>query len=330
MFSKIFTGLFIVTMAYCLYGYTSLQSSTEDQQISFAKKASLITTEKPSSLKPLKDLEKGKMKFLQFIYQLSELAFINNSDASLWLESKQYFPQIEQFKNHHLSLQYIASKGDTHLIFYEFKDAETANKGAMFLASFSEQGDMIDQLRFKAISFDGTLSVNMVDDAIIEVEYIDFFVKNHFKHSDNYIQKQDRQSKFGYRPVPEREVILEKQFIEYTDFEYYSFDNNKQFQQLSKNNTAYKNRTYPQAANRIISNEELLLMKSDELELMRNEIYASHGFIFTDASWSTHFSEMTWYTASQKNVTAMLSDVERINLEHITAITKKDYSFSNR
>ncbi len=330
MFSKIFTGLFIVAIACCLYGHTFLRSDKNDQPDYFAKKVSLITSEGIISKTLSKESEKDKLKFLQFIYQLTELSSISSKDTNLWLEAKQYFPQTEQFENHNLSLQYISPQNGTHLIFYEFRQTETTENSRMFLANFGDQGAIVDQLKLKDISFDGTLSINLVGTDIIEVEYIDFFVKNHFKHADHYIQKQDVYSKSGYCPIPEREVVQEKIFIEYTEFEYYKIGTDKQFQQLSRNNITYENRSYPQAANRIISNEELLLMKLDDLELMCNEIYASYGFIFPDESWSTYFSTMHWYTPSQKNVVDLLSDVERINIAHILAITKKDYSLLNR
>jgi len=330
MFSKLFTGLVIIGIACCLYGYTTLQVYDKDPQEISETQAPLIPSEEPSDQVPSRTTEKDKAKFLQFIYQLSQLAFISSRDTNLWQEARQYFPQTEQFENHDLNLQYISSNHGTHLILYEFRQEEKTDKGSMFLANFSDSGNLINQLKLKAISYDGTLSINVVGTDIIEVEYIDFLVKNHFQHSDNYTEKQGKNSKLGYHPIPELEVLLKKQYIEQTDFEYYKIDSHQQFQQLSKNNTTQENRNYPQTASRIISKEELRLMKESELELMRHEIYASYGLDFTDKTGSDSFSEMDWHTAQHENIDTMLSDVERINMEHISAVSKTDYSFLNR
>ncbi|GEM_PF-3249685 len=49
---------------------------------------------------------------------------------------------------------------------------------------------------------------------------------------------------------------------------------------------------------------------------MRNEIYASHGFIFASEKWRTFFMGKQWY--KPENIENELSFIEKINLIKIS------------
>lgn len=72
---------------------------------------------------------------------------------------------------------------------------------------------------------------------------------------------------------------------------------------------------WPQTSQRRLREEELYGLSSHELRLMRNEIYARHGYIFASADLRQYFSECPWYTPRSKNVT--LSSVEQYNVNLI-------------
>ena len=53
----------------------------------------------------------------------------------------------------------------------------------------------------------------------------------------------------------------------------------------------------------------------ERLRIMRNEIYARHGYIFSSEDLRNHFGQKRWYTPISKNIT--LSDVEKFNVYYI-------------
>lgn len=66
----------------------------------------------------------------------------------------------------------------------------------------------------------------------------------------------------------------------------------------------------------IVSDSTLAKYCRDELDEMRNEIYASHGFIFASEKWRTFFMGKQWY--KPENIENELSFIEKINLIKIS------------
>lgn len=61
----------------------------------------------------------------------------------------------------------------------------------------------------------------------------------------------------------------------------------------------------------------------DDLDVMRNEIYAAHGYIFTKKKWQDYFAKQAWYTPQFKNVDDQLSEIEKHNIRAILNQKKK-------
>lgn len=75
---------------------------------------------------------------------------------------------------------------------------------------------------------------------------------------------------------------------------------------------------YPFTATEIVNIADLQQNYStEELKIMRNEIFARHGYIFKTATMKNHFSSQKWYLPTKDNVDDLLSDVERINISII-------------
>jgi hypothetical protein len=53
-------------------------------------------------------------------------------------------------------------------------------------------------------------------------------------------------------------------------------------------------------------------LSASELRIMRNEIYARHGYIFQDDMLRNYFSQKEWYAPKTKNVS--LSSIEQYNV----------------
>jgi hypothetical protein len=61
-------------------------------------------------------------------------------------------------------------------------------------------------------------------------------------------------------------------------------------------------------------------LSKDELRLLRNTIYAAHGYIFGDKELSEYFESCDWYkgtTTDMNKVSSEFSDVERYNVDFI-------------
>ena len=69
---------------------------------------------------------------------------------------------------------------------------------------------------------------------------------------------------------------------------------------------------YHITGSRKLTYDDIRGLSSRELRIMRNEIYARHGYIFQDAMLRDHFMQKPWYTPQTKNVA--LSSIEQYNV----------------
>lgn len=60
----------------------------------------------------------------------------------------------------------------------------------------------------------------------------------------------------------------------------------------------------------------------EDLQYMRNEIYARHGYKFKSAKWQERFAQEPWYKATQDNVDALLSPLEKKNVQFLLRYEK--------
>ncbi len=80
---------------------------------------------------------------------------------------------------------------------------------------------------------------------------------------------------------------------------------------------------YPFTATRFLQVEELKKMSINDLQIMRNEIYARHGYIFKIEKWKKYFSKIKGYTPQLEEVTILLNDYEVKNAALIQSLEKK-------
>ncbi|NMM47323.1 YARHG domain-containing protein [Marinigracilibium pacificum] len=55
----------------------------------------------------------------------------------------------------------------------------------------------------------------------------------------------------------------------------------------------------------------------NDLDLMRNEIFAEYGYKFKTSFWKEYFKEQSWYVPLHDNVDSLLTDLDRKNIELI-------------
>lgn len=56
---------------------------------------------------------------------------------------------------------------------------------------------------------------------------------------------------------------------------------------------------------------------TEELDVMRNEIFAEYGFIFKTPKWKKHFESKSWYKPKYNNVDRFLTDTDKANVNFI-------------
>lgn len=58
-------------------------------------------------------------------------------------------------------------------------------------------------------------------------------------------------------------------------------------------------------------------LSMEELDIMRNEIFAEYGFIFKSPKWKAYFEAKTWYTPQYDNVDQFLTETDKANIKFI-------------
>lgn len=79
---------------------------------------------------------------------------------------------------------------------------------------------------------------------------------------------------------------------------------------------------YPQTSARLLSEKDVENLKAEELRIMRNEIYARHGYGFKLADMREHFDKIDWYMPVAVDITNKLSKIETKNAELIKRYEK--------
>ena len=67
----------------------------------------------------------------------------------------------------------------------------------------------------------------------------------------------------------------------------------------------------------VIDHQEIKNKSLDELRIMRNEIFARHGYIFKSDDLSKYFSSYDWYAPKHDNVNHLLTEIDKANIAYI-------------
>ncbi|MBR4326211.1 MAG: YARHG domain-containing protein, partial [Bacteroidales bacterium] len=80
---------------------------------------------------------------------------------------------------------------------------------------------------------------------------------------------------------------------------------------------------YPYTSMKLVLPSELDYFSKAQLRVMRNEIYARHGYVFSSADLKAHFAKMSWYKPLNDNSKVQLSELEQLNVDLIKAWENK-------
>ena len=78
---------------------------------------------------------------------------------------------------------------------------------------------------------------------------------------------------------------------------------------------------YPYTSQRKVVFNDVAFMSNADLRIMRNEIYARHGYIFDSQDLRDYFSRQSWYRPVSKKVT--LTAIEKYNVLFIQDFEKR-------
>jgi hypothetical protein len=74
---------------------------------------------------------------------------------------------------------------------------------------------------------------------------------------------------------------------------------------------------YPEGSSRLLTPEDVSGKSPWELKVMKNEIYARHGYIFKSSELRSYFESQPWYRPTSDDVSAMMSNIEKENAAFI-------------
>jgi hypothetical protein len=84
---------------------------------------------------------------------------------------------------------------------------------------------------------------------------------------------------------------------------------------------------YPEASQRLLKADDVEEFSKRELEFMRNEIFARHGFCFKKKELRQDFEMQDWYVPNTVDIKVLLTDIEKKNIQLIKRYEKyaEDY-----
>lgn len=78
-----------------------------------------------------------------------------------------------------------------------------------------------------------------------------------------------------------------------------------------------------QSSSKIYDLMELSSLCEEDLDIMRNEIFARHGYKFRSEKWQRYFGSKDWYMPEFDDVTDKLTAIEVVNLFNLLNVSKK-------
>jgi len=79
---------------------------------------------------------------------------------------------------------------------------------------------------------------------------------------------------------------------------------------------------YPEASQRLLKADDVEEFPKRELEFMRNEIFARHGYCFKKKNLRQEFEMMDWYVPNTVDIKGYLTDIEKKNIQLIKRYEK--------
>ena len=118
--------------------------------------------------------------------------------------------------------------------------------------------------------------------------------------------------------LKERELTLKEKELALKERELYSRNSSNSSSKAEGNlNSSGGEGSYPDMSSVLLDRSYLENKDAWELRIMRNEIYARHGYIFKLPELNEYFMKQSWYKPVSEDVTNSLTPIEKENIELI-------------
>jgi len=295
-------GLLISLLIY-LISCTSSDNGLANETVPAPLKVSIGAIEEQA--------EKAKA-FSAVLEGVSRRQMIHASETDLQNSIKAYLPDSTVSEGYDLHFREIGQIDSFRLVFHEYFDLYD-DWSKTYLDIFSPSGSIMDSKRMWNLSFEGSIDIHFVNNKIVEIAYHDFFKLANLKHR---------------ALIPDQFFYLNssskaKDIVQGTIYEYYEINKQGTLKGLSQKTQVSPGRYFPQSSVKLLSLEELKQYALPEIKLMKEEMLAEHGYVFTDASTQEYFETQNWYFPKSANIDLLLSDVEKLNFELLNKIQKE-------
>ncbi len=260
-----------------------------------------------ASLGHSSDKEKAQ-SFDAFVQAVSKEQMIAAADEDLQTQAARYFPDTTVATGYDMHASAVGTVDSFQILYYEYFDLyETWHNS--YVGVFSPTGEALAVTKLWDISFEGNLSIQLLQNEILEVAYYDFFDRSTLQDRSVLPANQ------FYLPEYEKRNDRTEGYI----YAYYRIDLDGQLQPLSGQTDISEGRLFPQASAKLLSEAELLQYPLASLELMGAELLAEHGHVFSSEHFKAHFAAEDWYhpLPQQIQIDSLLSDIETLNLKAI-------------
>lgn len=128
------------------------------------------------------------------------------------------------------------------------------------------------------------------------------------------IERADQENRKRELELKQRELELKEKVLEVKMIDSQQKETNTTPQRYLGSNGIY---TF--ASTTLLSANDLRGYSKWDLKIMRNEIFARHGYIFKTPEMKSYFARQNWYVPLYDNVDQLLSGTERKNIQLIKA-----------
>ena len=105
-----------------------------------------------------------------------------------------------------------------------------------------------------------------------------------------------------------------------------SYDKRRPAKEYSLERKAFKYNPaagdYPEASQRLLKPADVENTMKEDLEFMRNEIFARHGYCFSKKSLRQQFEMQSWYVPNTVDIKGFLTEIEKKNISLIKRYEK--------
>ena len=162
------------------------------------------------------------------------------------------------------------------------------------------------------------MNINIIFIFLLSISIILCSCNNTEQESSANLKQKELELKEKELELKEKEMLDKKE----ADLDEKERELDKEKEQLNnvKRSEDYTNTgsiSYSDASQRLITPGELRNMSKYQLKIMRNEIFARHGYIFKTDDMRNYFSTKDWYIPRYYNVDNRLSSIEKKNIELI-------------